>query len=144
MASRLNPYIQFADQALEALTYYQQVLGGELNVNRFGEFGASEEPLASQVMHGQLETPSGFTIMAADTPPGMELKGAGNITISLSGDDVADLQGWFAGLSDGGTVNMPLEKQMWGDVYGHLTDRFGIDWLVNISGDAVAAEGAHA
>ncbi|MFL6157701.1 MAG: VOC family protein [Marmoricola sp.] len=140
MASRLNPYIQFEDTALAALTFYQGVLGGELtNVTTFGDMGTTDELLAPKVMHGQLETPAGFTLMAADTPPGMDLKGAGNITISLSGDDVDDLRGWFAGLAEGGAVNMPLEKQMWGDYYGHLTDKFGIDWLVNIAGDAVEA-----
>ena len=144
MASRLNPYIQFKDTAADALAFYQSVLGGELNVMRFSEFGGPAE-IADLVMHGQLETPAGFTLMASDTPPGMDLKGPGNITVSLSGDDVADLRGWFGGLADGGSVNMPLEKQMWGDHYGHLTDRFGVDWLINISGDAVdAAEGATA
>ncbi|MCX6396955.1 MAG: VOC family protein [Propionibacteriales bacterium] len=139
MASRLNPYIQFADTAGAALEFYRSVLGGEVAVSTFGDMGTTDELLATKVMHGQLETPAGFTLMASDTPPGMEPKFAGNITISLSGDDVADLQGWFAGLSEGGSVNMPLEKQMWGDHYGHLTDKFGIDWLVNISGDAVEA-----
>ena len=140
MASRLNPYIQFKDTAQAALTFYQSVLGGELDINRFGDFGSTEEPLASQVMHGQLETPAGFTLMAADTPPGMDLKGPGNITVSLSGDDAEDLTRWFDGLAAGGTVNMPLEKQMWGDHYGHLTDQFGVDWLVNIAGDAMEAQ----
>lgn len=137
MASRLNPYIQFADSAREALEFYAAVLGGEPEIMTFATMGTTEEPLASKVMHGQLETPAGFTLMASDTPPGMNLKPAGNITISLSGDDVADLQGWFAGLGEGGAVNMPLEKQMWGDYYGHLTDKFDVDWIVNISGDAV-------
>ncbi len=139
MASRLNPYISFAGNALEALTFYRDVLGGELAVSRFGEYGATEEPLASQVMHGQLETPAGFTLMASDTPPGMTHNPGTNITISLSGDDAADLEGWFSGLAEGGTVNLPLEKQMWGDHFGQLTDRFGISWLVNIAGDAVEA-----
>jgi PhnB protein len=140
MASRLNPYIQFGDTAQAALTFYQGVLGGELAVNTFAEFGTDDPALAAKIMHGQLETPAGFTLMASDTPPGMELKAPGNITISLSGDDVEDLQRWFAGLAEGGSINMPLEKQMWGDFYGHLTDQFGVDWLVNISGDAVAAQ----
>jgi PhnB protein len=144
MASRLNPYIQFQDTAQEALTFYQSVLGGELNVMRFSEFGGPAE-IADLVMHGQLETPAGFTLMASDTPPGMDRAEIGGITISLSGDDVADLRGWFDGLAEGGAVNMPLEKQMWGDVFGQLTDRFGVSWLVNISGEAAeAAEGSQA
>ena len=137
--AKLNPYIGFTDDAREAMTFYQSVFGGELVLNTFGDFGAPGAE-ADKIMHAQLETPSGFTLMASDTPPGMELKNPGNITISLSGDDVADLRGWFAGLAEGGSVNMPLEKQMWGDFYGHLTDKFGIDWLVNISGDAVEAQ----
>ena len=71
--------------------------------------------------------------MGADTPPGMEFTPGTNITVSLSGDDVEDLRGYFAKLADGGTVSMPLEKQMWGDEYGALTDRFGIPWMANIS-----------
>jgi PhnB protein len=136
MTSRLNPYISFSDNAAEALAFYQSVLGGELNLSRFGDFGGPAE-IADQVMHGQLETPAGFTLMASDTPPGMERSEIGGITISLSGDDVEDLRGWFDGLAAGGTVLMPLEKQMWGDVFGQLTDRFGVSWLVNISGEAV-------
>lgn len=139
MSSRLNPYISFGDNAREALTFYQQVLGGDLTISTFGEFGTTEEPLASGVMHGQLETPAGFTLMASDTPPGMARREGTSITISLSGDDADDLRRWFDGLADGGSIGMPLEKQMWGDVFGQLTDRFGIDWLVNIAGDAAGA-----
>ncbi len=137
MTSRLNPYIQFDGTAEEALAFYQQVFGGELDLNRFGDYGVTEEPIAGKIMHGQLETPSGFTLMAADAAPGMQLKPAGNITISLSGDDAGDLSRWFDGLAEGGTVLMPLEKQMWGDVYGMVTDKFGVDWMANIAGDAI-------
>jgi PhnB protein len=138
MTTRLNPYISFGDTAAAALAFYQSVLGGELTISRFGEFGGPAE-IADQVMHGQLETPDGFTLMASDTPPGMQRAEIGGITISLSGDDVDALRGWFAGLAEGGTVNMPLEKQMWGDEFGQLTDKFGVSWLVNIAGDAVDA-----
>jgi PhnB protein len=86
-------------------------------------------------MHSQLETPSGFTLMGSDTPPGMaEYTPGSAITISLSGDDTEELRGYFAALAEGGTVHTPLEKQMWGDEFGQLTDRFGTGWLVNIAG----------
>ena len=87
-------------------------------------------------MHGMLETPSGFTIMGADTPPGMEHQPGTNMTVSLSGDTGADaeLRGYWEKLSDGGTVTMPLERQMWGDDFGMCVDRFGIPWMVNIQG----------
>jgi PhnB protein len=84
-------------------------------------------------MHGQLETDQGFTLMASDTPPGMEFASGGNITVSLSGDDESQLQGFWDKLSDGGEVTMPLEKQMWGDQFGMCTDRFGVPWMVNIT-----------
>ena len=136
MATRLNPYISFGDNAREAMTFYQQVLGGTLELHTFGEYGADSEPFADLVMHGLLETADGLTLMAADSPPGMARTVGNNITISLSGDDEAVLRERFEGLAEGGSVDVPLEKQMWGDVFGQLTDRFGIGWLVNISGAA--------
>ena len=74
------------------------------------------------------------TLMAADTPPGMDHNPGTNITVSLSGDDADDLRGYWEKLSAGGTVSVPLEKQMWGDEFGALKDRFGINWMVNIAG----------
>jgi PhnB protein len=134
MASRLNPYLSFRDSAREAMEFYQQVLGGELTINTFGEYGMADDPaVAGLVMHAQLETPDGFTLMASDTPPGMERTDGTSITVSLSGDDAEALRGYFAGLAEGGTVSMPLERQMWGDEYGALTDRFGVPWMANIS-----------
>jgi len=134
MATRLNPYISFGASAREAMTFYQQVLGGELTLSTFGEYGAADSPIADQIMHAMLETPDGLTLMASDTPPGMERREGNNVTISLSGDDAESLRSRFEGLAEGGTVDMPLEKQVWGDEFGQLTDRFGIGWLVNIAG----------
>jgi len=132
MASKLNPYLQFKDNAREAMTYYQDVFGGDLVVNTFGDFGGDGDG----VMHSQLEAPNGFTLMASDTPEGMpDASPGGNITISLSGDDNDDLRGYWDKLADGGQVMMPLEKQMWGDEFGMCTDRFGVAWMVNIAGE---------
>jgi PhnB protein len=136
MASRLNPYVNVLDgKAREALDFYQSVLGGELNVMTFGDMG-TEGDLATQVMHGQLETPDGFTLMVADAPPEMVAVTMGNnISVSLSGvaEDADALRGYFAGLAEGGTVPQPLEPAPWGDEFGMLVDKFGINWLVNIS-----------
>jgi PhnB protein len=132
MASRLNPYLSFTDNARQAMEFYRSVFGGTLTLNTMGESGA-EGPDAAKIMHGQLETPSGYTLMAADTPTGMEHNPGTNISLSLSGDDADELRGYWDKLSDGGTVTLPLEKQMWGDEFGMCTDRFGIAWMVNIS-----------
>jgi PhnB protein len=132
MASTLNPYINFDGTARQALELYRSVFGGELHVNTFGEYGMGEGPDAEKVMHGQLEAPGGLTIMAADTPQGMERTVGTNMSVSLSGSDGDELRRWWQGLSEGGTVTMPLEKQMWGDEFGMCTDRFGVPWMVNI------------
>jgi PhnB protein len=133
MASVLNPYISFDSNARQAMEFYRDVFGGNLRLNTFGEFGQSDSPDADKIMHGQLETDNGFTLMAADTPAGMQRNPGDTITISLSGDDADTLRGYWEKLSDGGTVTMPLEKQMWGDEFGMCTDKFGIPWMVNIT-----------
>jgi PhnB protein len=135
MASRLNPYISFAGDARAALELYQRVFGGNLTVSTFGDFGEKDAPGADGIMHGQLETDRGFTLMAADTPPGMEHQAGNNIAVSLSGDDADELRGYWEALSADGTVTLPLEKQMWGDEFGMCVDRFGIPWMVNIAGE---------
>lgn len=132
MPSRLNPYLNFQGNAREALDFYAHVLGGTPTVSTFGEFGQEGTPIADQIMHGMLVSDGGFTLMVSDLPPGMEYTPGTNITVSLSGDDEAELRGYWDKLTEGGTVTVPLEKQMWGDVFGALTDRFGIPWMVNI------------
>nr|WP_166640710.1 VOC family protein [Amycolatopsis sp. SID8362] len=132
VASRLNPYLSFRDDARQAMEFYKSVFGGTLTVNTFGEFGSPEGADADKIMHSQLETDNGFTLMASDTPAGMEHKPGTNITVSLSGDDADGLRGYWEQLSDGATVTVPFEKQMWGDEFGALVDKFGIPWMVNV------------
>jgi PhnB protein len=133
MPAKLNPYISFQDSARQALEFYRDVFGGDLTLSTFGEFGAAEGEAAEGIMHGQLETEQGFTLMAADTPPGMAYSPGSSISVSLSGDD-EQLRGFWERLGDGGTVTVPLEQQPWGDEFGMLVDRFGISWMVNIAG----------
>lgn len=133
MTSRLNPYLNFPGNARDAMEFYRTVLGGELRVSTFGEFGTQDADLSDKVMHAMLESDRGFTLMASDLAPGMEHRPGNNIMISLSGDDADNLRGYWEKLSNGGEVTMPLERQMWGDEFGQCTDRFGIRWMVNIS-----------
>jgi PhnB protein len=133
MAARLNPYLNFDGDTRQAMEFYKGVFGGELNINTFGEFGNEGSPGADKVMHAQLETAGGFTLMASDTPPGMQRNPGDSMSISLSGTDAGELRGYWEKLSDGGTVTMPMEKQMWGDEFGMCTDRFGVPWMVNIT-----------
>lgn len=132
MVSRLNPYLSFDGDARQALEFYREVFGGDLTLNTFGEFGSPDAPGADKIMHGMLEAPNGFTLMGADTPPGMEYSPGSAFSVSLSGDDETELRGYWEKLSAGATVSVPLDKQMWGDVFGMCTDRFGVPWMVNI------------
>jgi PhnB protein len=132
--TNLNAYLGFGDTARQAMELYQSVFGGELTMTTFGEGGMSQEPdEKDKVMHAQLASPIGL-LMGADTPAGMERPTGGPHSMSLSGDDEAELRGYWDKLSDGGTITMPLEKAPWGDSFGMCTDRFGIPWMVNISG----------
>ena len=140
MSSRLNPYLSFRDNAREAMEFYQGVFGGELTVTTFKEFNVSQDPAEDgKIMHGMLEAPNGIVLMGADTPNGMDHTPGSAISVSLSGDDETELRGYYDKLKEGGTETMPLEKAPWGDSFGMLKDRFGIDWLVNISGQGGGA-----
>ena len=133
MASLLTPYLNFRGNARQALEFYREVFGGELQLSTYAEFGMDGTPEADHIMHGHLETPLGFTLMAADTPPGMEHVEGTNITVAITGDDAEELRAYFARLAENGKVETPLEKQMWGDEYGALVDQFGVPWMADIS-----------
>ena len=132
MPSQLNPYLTFDGNAREAVDFYATVLGGTPTVMTFGDMGTEDPALRDKVMHARLESPAG-TLMASDTAPGAPFTPGDTMTMSLSGDDVEQLRGWFAGLAEGGQVTMPLAVQMWGDEFGMLTDRYGVPWMVNIA-----------
>jgi PhnB protein len=133
--SRLNPYLNFRDNAREAMQFYQSVFGGKLDLSTFKDLNASEDPSeANKIMHSVLETDNGMALMASDTPNRMEYSVGSNFSLSLSGDNQAELTGYFEKLAVGGNVSMPLEKAAWGDTFGMCTDKFGVSWLVNIAG----------
>lgn len=135
MSTRLNPYLGFRDSAREAMDFYQSVFGGELTRSTFAELHASEDPAEQdKIMHSMLSTDTGLVLMAADTPNRMELTSGTNYSVSLSGEDDAELRGYWNKLSDGGTVTAPLERAPWGDSFGMCIDRFGVSWMVNIAG----------
>ena len=135
MTTILNPYISFKDNARQALEFYHSVFGGKLVVNTFKEFHAAQDPKEENlIMHGQLDTDNGITLMCADTPSYMTYDSGTNITISLSGENEAELTALYQKLSAGGTVEQPLEKAPWGDTFAMFHDKFGVGWMVNIAG----------
>jgi PhnB protein len=140
MQTKLNPYLSFKDNARQAMEFYKSVFGGKLDLRTFGEFHASQDPSEDdKIMHAVLTADNGITFMAADTPNHMEYLPGASIRLSLSGDNEAELKGYFDKLCAGGSVTMPLEKAQWGDTFGMCTDQYGINWMVNISSGDQAA-----
>ena len=137
MTTRLNPYLNFRDTAGQAMDFYQSVFGGELTHSTFAEIQMPAEPgEEGKILHSQLVTDNGLVLMAADVPNQMELTPGTNYSVSLSGDDEAELSGYWEKLSDGANVTVLLAKAPWGDTFGMLVDKFGVSWLVNIAGAA--------
>jgi len=133
MATRLNPYLSFRDNAREAMTFYQTVFGGKLDVMPFDQM-AHDPSEKDKVMHAMLEAPNGMVLMGSDTPKSMPYAEGARISVSLSGDNEGELRGFWDKLGAGGQITVPLEKAPWGDSFGMLTDKFGINWMVNIAG----------
>jgi len=137
MTVQLNPYLNFKDQAREAMEFYRSALGGELTVSTFADFQAPvEESEKDLVMHAQLISTKGLVLMGADTPSHMEYAPPAGFSVSLSGDDESELTAYWNRLSEGAEILEPLAKAPWGDSFGMLKDRFGVSWLVNITASA--------
>ena len=135
MTSKLNPYIGFKDNARDAMEFYKSVFGGNLHMMTFKDSQASQSPADdNKIMHSQLDTDNGMTLMGSDAPTGMEHSEGSRITISLSGDNEAELRGYWDRLAQGANVDQPLVQAPWGDTFGMLTDKFGVGWMVNIAG----------
>lgn len=137
MTANLNPYLMFRDHAHEAMQHYQQVFGGELTRSTFAEFGMASDPAdADRTMHAQLRTDLGWVLMGADTPTGTEYHpGAHAVSLSGGPEDAAYLHACWDGLADGAEVQEQLAVAPWGDEFGMLTDRHGVQWMVNIAGE---------
>ena len=135
MQTSLNPYLSFKDKTREAMEFYKTVFGGKLMMSTFKEFHASQTPDEDNlIMHSVLEADNGITFMASDTPVRMEYRVGTNFSMSLSGDNEAELRAYFEKLATNGNISMPLEKALWGDTFGMLTDQFGVFWIMNITG----------
>ncbi|MBM7784985.1 VOC family protein [Tenggerimyces flavus] len=139
MTTTLTPHLFFPGNAAEALEFYRSVLGGDLEVNLYGVDFATQmgdAGHADKVMHGRLTATGGFTISASDNRPGETADPFKNDVILGLAGSAGDqgLRDQWKLLIDGGTVDIALEQQMWGDEYGECRDRFGVRWSVSLSG----------
>jgi PhnB protein len=134
MASKLNPYLSFKGSARPAMEFYHTVFGGKLQMQTFGEIHAPVDASEmNNIMHAELAADNGILFYASDTPNHMAYQPGTNMSMSLTGEDEAELRGYFNKLAAGGAVSQALEKAPWGDTFGMLTDKFGVNWLVNIT-----------
>jgi len=133
MAVLLNPYLGFRDNAREALEFYHEVFGGDLEISTYASMGMGAPEESEKVMHGMIRSDD-LALMAADTPNEQHHTPGSSISLSLSGDDDAVLRGYWEALSASGQELMPLNVAPWGDSFGMCIDKFGISWMVNIAG----------
>ncbi|HET6863737.1 MAG TPA: VOC family protein [Candidatus Saccharimonadales bacterium] len=131
----LEPYIFFKGNAKQAMEFYKDVFGGELTMSTLGQSPKDvleqmkiDESRYGEIMHASLKGP--VNLMASDSQ--MASDHSAKVELSLGGTDEAQMKEIWEKLADGGKVKMPLAKQFWGDTFGMLTDKFGIDWNMNI------------
>ncbi len=129
------PFIVFNGNCAEVMHHYAEVFGAKINVMML----ASQSPIADQlppgfedkVLNAQLELPGGLMIYAGDCPPHMTYEGIKGMGIALNFDTEAAAEEIFNLLSDGGKVNMPFGPTFWAKKFGMVTDKFGVDWMIN-------------
>lgn len=132
--TQVHAYIHFNGQCREALAFYQQCLGGELNLQKI-----SESPMAAQmpsqksghILHGSLVS-NAIVIMGSDISSAHFIQG-NNINLCLQCSSREEMEKYFEALSKAGTVKTPVHQTFRGASYGECTDRYGINWIINYS-----------
>jgi PhnB protein len=139
MSITVTPHLNFRGDAREALEFYRAAFGGELAIVSYADLGNADPATAAHVSWGQVTAPSGFRIMAYDVYPHLEWdQGSDPFFVSVRGTDTAELHRYWDGLADGATVRQPLAPAPWSALYGQLTDRFGVTWVLDADPSAAA------
>lgn len=126
----VNPYISYKGNCQEAIDFYKKALGAELIFSQtWGESPMSEPGIEDKIMHATIKV-GDSTIMMADTPES-DVPAGSNISLAIGLNEIDKARTMFNNLSDGGNVTMPLDKTFWAEAFGMLTDKFGINWMVN-------------
>jgi PhnB protein len=131
--AKINPYMGFKGTARQAMEFYKTVFGGELTMSTFGEAGSKDDP-AENIMHAMLIIGPEMTLMASDMSETNDSSPRMQVSLSCDVDETEKVQGYWAKLSEGAKISMELQTAPWGDMFGMLTDKFGISWMVNIAG----------
>lgn len=127
----VNPYIAFRGNCREAIDFYKAALGAEeVYAQTYGNSPMSEMGNPDAIMHCTIKI-GGSNIMMCDDFHSENFSTNGNISLAIGLKDVDKAKTYFASLSEGGTVTMPLDKTFWAEAFGMLTDKFGINWMIN-------------
>ena len=134
MTIAVTPHLNFRGSAREALEFYRDAFGGELTIISYADMGNTDPQTADHVVWGQVSAPDGFRVMAYDVPAGRPWSpGEAPFFVSVRGDDVEEVRGYWDALVDGATVVAPLASSGWAPLYGMLTDRFGVTWVLDVA-----------
>jgi PhnB protein len=137
--AQVNPYLNFKGNCEEAFKFYKTVFGGDFGyVGRYKDMPPTEgmqvSPVdAEKIMHISLPVSKDTTLMGSDVGGEWARHSVegNNVQLSVNAESEEEARRIFDGLSEGGRVNMPMEKTFWGALFGMLTDRFNINWMVN-------------
>ena len=132
MKTQINAYLNFNGRCREAMTFYQQCIGGELVLQKVSESPmAAQMPseMGAQILHSTL-TKGSILLMASDMMGSSLLQG-NNITLLFNCGNEKDIHEYFNHLSVDGHVKLPVHQSFWGSLYGELTDKFGMNWSFN-------------
>lgn len=137
MTVKLNSYISFNGNAREAMEFYQTIFGGEVFSDTFASYASDDMPVSEEdmdkTMHAYLKGDNGIELMGADAPSSVPYNPGSRLSLTLNGDDEALLRTYWDKLADDGTIAMPLGNAPWGDTFGMLTDKYGVNWMIDIS-----------
>lgn len=140
MTIDVTPHLNFRGDARRALEFYRSVFGGELTVVSYADTGNDDPATADHVAYGLVVADDGFRIMAYDVYPRLEWHpGMDPFYVSVRGTDPDRLRDCWDGLAEGAEVRQPLGPSPWAPLYGQLTDRFGVTWVLDIAAAYPAA-----
>jgi PhnB protein len=129
---RTNTYLIFDGNCRQAMKFYQECLSAELQLMPFSEMpGEVPKGAGERIMHARLSK-GDVVLMASDTMPGMPFQQGNNFSISIECDSVQEIDRLFAALGMQGKVTMPLQETFWAARFGMFTDRFGINWMLDL------------
>lgn len=134
MTINVTPHLNFRGDARDALEFYQTVFGGELTIASYADMGNTDPATADHVTFGQVTADNGFSVMAYDVYPHLEWdQGQDPFFVSVRGNAPEEIQGYWDKLVDGAKVIQPIGPSPWAPLYGQLTDRFGVTWVLDVA-----------